>query len=820
MRPRAAAALAIIGMLLAACGSSSPPVETPIDPGSPGVPPMAPYDGVVACGVEPDTLKVGWRHEGFRSGYEIQLRRGDGSWEPGALVVGFGVEAGATITLGAGIPIGTRLGFRIRAQNGDAWSDWSSEISTVRPRAHVSILPDKQETGGTVHIKYLRGWVSRLSPSRPDLFLYAGDQLIAHMGPPPWTSFDWDTFPFLEGEHDFNLRLEDGQRDPTLQTVARIRINRRTYVTWQLQGVQVRDHDLYVSRTPQVFSLLVEPVMRDAPLPASARLWAGEWLIADLGPYPWQPITWDPGTVPEGDHEIRLELPGYSRDPPAGLFGRTSWNTIAAHVDRTPATITCIPPLLGAASGWTSGFLAIVSDEPVTLEHPTVSFDGGATTGMLTGRMTEVFRRWEMELETSAPLPFPVQVAGGATDRAGNLAVLDCGFDAPAWLAPWGDGPILAGTEVVKASSLAFEARLEWQPDPSLRGLMAWTPAADQPLAGRLLAAADPGGGFQAHEVVGTDGAACTSASVSTKRFQNGIVPGTPWVAWTETDAAGPSPVRLARWDGAAWRRDPAGGVGSSTQRPANVVLNMGAMVDGEGVAAYEVDGSGGVPGIAAQRLSGGTWTDPGAIPAVLPGSSQGAPAVATGPWGSATTGLPSMLLAYTETGPGGVPQIRAALSFPGKGWSPAPSVVNLDPSVSATEPTAVIQVAMAVAWVESGKVLVREYDLIFGYPDFTTVSVLNHDPGRRARSPRAVEGGENTRAPITIYFVEEGPGGDEIWARRWSGSSWVLLPGPVNAGVAGPVRSLTVSSMGEGFGASIAWLDDQGRAFVRAENR
>jgi hypothetical protein len=146
--------------------------------------------------------------------------------------------------------------------------------------------------------------------------------------------------------------------------------------------------------------------------------------------------------------------------------------------------------------------------------------------------------------------------------------------------------------------------------------------------------------------------------------------------------------------------------------------------------------------------------------------------------------------------------------------------VVNLDPGSPATEPTVVIQVAMAVAWVESGKVLVREYDLIFGDPNFTTVSVLNHDPGRRARSPRAVEGGGATRAPLTIYFVEEGPGGDEIWARRWNGSSWVLLPGPINAGVAGPVRSLTVSSMGEGFGASIAWLDDQGRVFVRAENR
>ena len=79
--------------------------------------------------------------------------------------------------------------------------------------------------------------------------------------------------------------------------------------------------------------------------------------------------------------------------------------------------------------------------------------------------------------------------------------------------------------------------------------------APDQPLSGRLLAAINPGGGFQAHAVVGTDGATCTSASVSTKRVQNGILPGTPWVAWTETDGVAP------RRSGSHAGTEPPGGV-------------------------------------------------------------------------------------------------------------------------------------------------------------------------------------------------------------------------------------------------------------------
>jgi hypothetical protein len=124
--------------------------------------------------------------------------------------------------------------------------------------------------------------------------------------------------------------------------------------------------------------------------------------------------------------------------------------------------------------------------------------------------------------------------------------------------------------------------------------------------------------------------------------------------------------------------------------------------------------------------------------------------------------------------------------------------------------------------------VLVRETDLFFGGLSFGEPTVLNVDPARRARSPRAARStpllqavnAPGWRAPLTIYFVEEGPGGDEIWARRRHGTTWELLPGPVNAKVPGGVRGLTVVNVGEDTTRSaVAWIDDQGHVHVRVAN-
>ena len=213
MESRLAAALVSAGMLLAACGGSSSPATAPppFDPAPPGFTPSVPFNGVAGGGIKPDTVGVGWSHEGFRSGYEIQWRVGDGPWQQRVLRTGVDAESSAVFVLGSDIPIGTHLGFRIRAQYRDAWSAWSPEVSTVRPRAVASPLTSKAETAGKVRIDYAWGWVSSLSPSAPDLRLYAGDHLVAHMGPTPWASFEWDTFTFPEGDHDYNLRTGDGQ---------------------------------------------------------------------------------------------------------------------------------------------------------------------------------------------------------------------------------------------------------------------------------------------------------------------------------------------------------------------------------------------------------------------------------------------------------------------------------------------------------------------------------------------------------------------------------------------------------------------------------
>jgi hypothetical protein len=52
---------------------------------------------------------------------------------------------------------------------------------------------------------------------------------------------------------------------------------------------------------------------------------------------------------------------------------------------------------------------------------------------------------------------------------------------------------------------------------------------------------------------------------------------------------------------------------------------------------------------------------------------------------------------------------------------------------------------------------------------------------------------------------------GDEIWARRWNGAAWDLLPGPVNAGLEGAtVRDLDVSLY------AVVWTDDAGIVRLR----
>ena len=367
--------------------------------------------------------------------------------------------------------------------------------------------------------------------------------------------------------------------------------------------------------------------------------------------------------------------------------------------------------------------------------------------------------------------PFRVTATAAATDLAGWPASTSCAFDAPAWLAPWGDGPLTAGGEPVVAAAIAFEARLPFDAPNLIQATLGWIPPDGSPSARRMLVARDDGSGFGAPSLLGAAGGWATSAALSA-RLSSATGRGDPWIAWTEAAAGGKAQPHVARWDGSSWVEDRPAGIGDAARVAREIVLSICAMAEADGVAAWtEVDDAG-ESSLATRRLVDGSWRDLQGTPGVaLPVGGRG-PAISTvWGWGNQTIGTPSVLLAFIEAGPAGVPQVRAAEAFPGTGWVAQAAVGNKDSGASASEPTAVWQHEAAVAWVEAGRVLVRETDLFFGGLSFGEPTVLNVDPARRARSPRAARStpllqavnAPGWRAPLTIYFVEEGPGGDDL---------------------------------------------------------
>lgn len=804
------------------CGSTS------TNAGGPGAVPVP--EGVGAsAGTIRDQVVVGWM-PGAGQIYEVAWRVGNGSWS--ALGSTNGVTFQYTVLLGPNVPLGTEVGFRVRTSRDGNWSDWSREATWIRPRGAVIVIPDRSRTGGTVRIR-LYSWISALASDNPPLELSAGTHVVAALGSMPAPAeVAWDTTTVPEGTYALSVRLAGGA-PATGYWVAgafTIVVDRSVVATWTVPAY----YHLYTKDAVLRFGFSVTPLLYDAPPPPVARLWAGDILVAELGPPPWPTVDWDTTGAPEGEYAIRIELPNYSDPtPPGALDVRNSLKPLVVHLDRTPPSVTCEPPRLGQAVGWIRGRLLMLPDEVVSMSSVTFTEDRSGTD--FTSSSSEIYvdqtawpPRMSVPWGAGAFPPFRVTATAAATDLAGWPASTSCAFDAPAWLAPWGDGPLTAGGEPVVAAAIAFEARLPFDAPNLIQATLGWIPPDGSPSARRMLVARDDGSGFGAPSLLGAAGGWATSAALSA-RLSSATGRGDPWIAWTEAAAGGKAQPHVARWDGSSWVEDRPAGIGDAARVAREIVLSICAMAEADGVAAWtEVDDAG-ESSLATRRLVDGSWRDLQGTPGVaLPVGGRG-PAISTvWGWGNQTIGTPSVLLAFIEAGPAGVPQIRAAEAFPGTGWVAQAAVGNKDSGASASEPTAVWQHEAAVAWVEAWRVLVRETDLFFGGLSFGEPTVLNVDPARRARSPRAARStpllqavnAPGWRAPLTIYFVEEGPGGDEIWARRRHGTTWELLPGPVNAKVPGGVRGLTVVNVGEDTSRSaVAWIDDQGHVHVRVAN-
>jgi hypothetical protein len=791
-------------MAMSGCGSSA---------GGAGGPPPAVPEGVrFEANPSLDHVTIRWTVPPTPPEYDVEWRPAGGEWRSLGRHRPTAAGVWAAFEMPRDVPVGTPLRARVRAVSGDSVSAWSEEAIGARPLAsfETGAYPPATSWNTTLVIQ---GWVSALALEEPMLVLATGDLPIALMGPLPrgvplYGTFEWDTTDYPMGTHVLSLRRSDGYPSPDLYVAGTpIQVERKLRLEWDLapsSGV------VHLREGSVTFRPSQGPYPEVRP-PTLVRIWAGSYLVAELtGPPPWTAVTWNTAGIPEGTYPIRAEVPNYLPDDP-GQGGRTSWTPFDVHVDRTPPRVTCAPPTLGAAAGWMRGVVPVEASEPVEgsmelLVNGKVywpSFDYPSVIDPL---------HWGFSLDVQDVPPFRVEASRTwYADLAGNPAIVDCAFDVPAWIAPLGEGPIAAGGETVHASSADVVVSTLGGSVP--RVVAAWIGKGGAQ-DGAAVVSASPDGVLRGRQVISTDGRTATSASVSVRPGGGSLLDDRPWVAWTEAGGGSQGDLGLVSWDGSRFAAMAAPGLRTSGRAVRDVVLRQDQMVEAEAAAVMMEEVSAGAWSVRGRRLAGGAWSDVGGAPGASPGATTGSPSLDTTPWGSTMTGMPSLLVAYLETPPGGVPQVRVTNAYPGTGWAPLAGAANRDPAVAASEPVAVYDVEMGVAWVEDGQVLARATDVLHYMYDggFGPVSVLNRDPARRARFPRASYG-RGSREPITFLFVEEGPSGDEIWARRWNGTTWNLLSGPINAGVPGTVTSLSVRD------GTIAWTDGEGRLFVRYQN-
>ncbi len=201
---------------------------------------------------------------------------------------------------------------------------------------------------------------------------------------------------------------------------------------------------------------------------------------------------------------------------------------------------------------------------------------------------------------------------------------------------------------------------------------------------------------------------------------------------------------------------------------------------------------------IAVGKDSLGAWV-------ISPPANVNAGADAASPWVSRFADLYSdeTAVAFLETVPGGIPQLRARCWQGGVSgqWVSVGDVLNRDASLAASEPSLAWSSTPIVAWVEGGRVLVRRGDAA---GNWGPAEDLLADPGTSASSPRIL-------GPW-IVFVAHGLDGDRFETRAWGGGAWISRV-PLTA--SGAVTSWEALSSP----LAITWTDGSGGPYLMVYN-
>jgi hypothetical protein len=471
-------------------------------------------------------------------------------------------------------------------------------------------------------------------------------------------------------------------------------------------------------------------------------------------------LPWDTRLWIDGEHEVRLDIPGYVP-------------TVSQRVtvDNTPPhVLSCTPQFTAPDDASVRDSVAVVFSECVC--------------------------QWQRcyparcdPLLVSPPLDLAVPSAyrftfAGVMDAAGNDVPPweSCSVDYPAWRKPWGTSALVWEGMASPVDLRFLLARIL----PDVADFLYIGPApASGPASVRRVGSQAPGPWTLDPSPLNTN----SLGPVPELRTTYGTA------VWVEAENDGSWTIR--HWGG---QGTPGFGPSVTIARLAGP-LELARLQSGEGLFGWvETSGTG------VRQVRAALGTDPVGAWVVSPPANVASDADAGAP---SLTQSPEVVVAFVETPPGGVAQLRVRRWEGGATgqWVSLGDVLNRDPGLPASEPSVGWNGFISVAWVEGNRVLARRMGAA---GTWSPPEELNADPGNPARSPRLM-------GADYLAFVESGPGADRFEMRRWVWSDWTT----------GAWRALTplpatgqVAAWDARWPMAVVWTDTSGGPYLRVYNQ